>query len=118
MLHRFRSRFDSAFAKTVPNLGPQDIEYGVVSSTPNEGVENLLCGLIGLVLNRKKNPEYAKAMTIHYTSRNDRLLIQGPGLGVDTLAEHWKSAYPHKRVNGLVHGPDAIRCLATRPSRT
>ncbi|CCX12044.1 hypothetical protein FPQ18DRAFT_109012 [Pyronema domesticum] len=52
----FRSRFSDAF-RGVPNLGCQDIERGIVDSTPSEGVELLLCRLVGLVLNRKKAVE-------------------------------------------------------------
>lgn len=52
----FRSRFADAF-KGVPNLGCQDIERGVVDSTPSEQVEQLLCRLLSLVLNRKKPVE-------------------------------------------------------------
>lgn len=55
----FRSRFAEAFPKHVPNVGPQDIEFGVASPEPSEQVEQLLCGLLGLVLNRKKYVEYA-----------------------------------------------------------
>lgn len=53
----FRSRFAEAFNKNVSNLGPQDIENGVVGEEPGEQVENFLCGLLGLVLNRKKPVE-------------------------------------------------------------
>lgn len=42
----------------LPNLGPQDIERGVVDSSPSPQVEGLLCALLGLVLNRKKPVEY------------------------------------------------------------
>ncbi|KAI5854613.1 hypothetical protein BZA05DRAFT_350503, partial [Tricharina praecox] len=52
----FRSRFADAF-KGVPNLGCQDIERGIVDSTPSEQVEQLLCRIISLVLNRKKPVE-------------------------------------------------------------
>lgn len=52
----FRSRFADAF-KGIPNLGCQDIERGVVDSTPSEQVEVLLCRLVSLVLNRKKPVE-------------------------------------------------------------
>lgn len=52
----FRARFADAF-KGVPNLGCQDIERGIVDSTPSEQVELLLCRLISLVLNRKKPVE-------------------------------------------------------------
>ncbi|KAI4148853.1 MAG: hypothetical protein LQ341_001466 [Variospora aurantia] len=53
----FRSRFNDAFPKSLPNYGPQDIEYGVSESVPSEQVERLLCALLGLVLNRKKDIE-------------------------------------------------------------
>jgi len=53
----FRSRFSGAFPKSLPHYGPQDIEKGVVGSLPDEHVERLLCALIGLVLNRKKDVE-------------------------------------------------------------
>ena len=54
----FRSRFSDAFSKSLPQYGPQDIERGVVDSPPGEQVERLLCALLGLLLNRKKEVEY------------------------------------------------------------
>lgn len=54
----FRARFSDVFPKSVPHFGPQDIERGVEGPTPGENVEKLLCALIGLVLNRKKEVEY------------------------------------------------------------
>jgi hypothetical protein len=54
----FRARFSDAFPKSLPYYGPQDIEQGVQDITPGEHVEKLLCALIGLVLNRKKDVEY------------------------------------------------------------
>lgn len=54
----FRSRFSDAFPKSLPHYGPQDIELGVTEALPGEQVERLLCALIGLVLNRKKDVEY------------------------------------------------------------
>ena len=53
----FRSRFSDAFPKSLPHYGPQDIERGVVDPEPGEQVERLLCALLGLVLNRKKDIE-------------------------------------------------------------
>ncbi|OKL57549.1 hypothetical protein UA08_07134 [Talaromyces atroroseus] len=53
----FRARFSDAFPKSLPHYGPQDIESGVQDTTPGEHVERLLCALIGLVLNRKKDVE-------------------------------------------------------------
>lgn len=58
----FRSRFSNAFSKSLPHYGPQDIERGVVDSTPGEHVERLLCALLGLLLNRKKEVEYVSTM--------------------------------------------------------
>lgn len=54
----FRSRFNDAFPKSLPNYGPQDLECGVSESVPSEQVERLLCALLALVLNRKKDIEY------------------------------------------------------------
>ncbi|KAF1809277.1 hypothetical protein P152DRAFT_461696 [Eremomyces bilateralis CBS 781.70] len=55
----FRNRFSEAFPAKTAHLGPQDIERGVVDSYPSPQVENLLCALLGLVLNRKKLIERA-----------------------------------------------------------
>ncbi|KAF8463603.1 hypothetical protein BDZ91DRAFT_660996 [Kalaharituber pfeilii] len=52
----FQSRFHAAF-RGVPNLGCQDLETGVINMVPSEQVEQLLCRLLSLVLNRKKNVE-------------------------------------------------------------
>ncbi|KAJ4520341.1 hypothetical protein HRR83_002325 [Exophiala dermatitidis] len=61
----FRSRFHDAFPKSLPHYGPQDIERGVSGELPDEQVERLLCALLGLVLNRKKDVErghYGRAL--------------------------------------------------------
>ena len=57
----FRSRFSDAFPKSLPHYGPQDIENGVMGSPAGEQVERLLCALLGLVLNRKKDIEYVSS---------------------------------------------------------
>ena len=54
----FRSRFSDAFPKSLPHYGPQDVEGGVVEPIPSEQIERLLCALLGLVLNRKKDVEW------------------------------------------------------------
>jgi len=64
----FRSRFNEAFPRGAPHLGPQDIELGVAEGPPSADVEGLLCALLGLVLNRKKPvesvpPYYAPIMS-------------------------------------------------------
>jgi hypothetical protein len=53
----FRARFSDAFPAKLINFGPQDIERGVVDIIPSPQVENLMCALLGLVLNRKKPVE-------------------------------------------------------------
>ncbi|OSS43663.1 hypothetical protein B5807_11590 [Epicoccum nigrum] len=61
----FRSRFNEAFPRNAPHVGPQDIELGVAEGTPSPDVEGLLCALLGLVLNRKKPVEkghYGRAL--------------------------------------------------------
>lgn len=58
----FRSRFSGAFPSKLAHYGPQDIERGVVDSVPSPQVENLLCAILGLVLNRKKPVEYVRPL--------------------------------------------------------
>ncbi|KAF3482428.1 uncharacterized protein GIQ15_05187 [Arthroderma uncinatum] len=53
----FRSRFSDVFPKSLPHYGPHDIEKGVVEPAPGDHIERLLCALLGLVLNRKKDVE-------------------------------------------------------------
>ncbi|KIV85703.1 hypothetical protein PV11_01364 [Exophiala sideris] len=55
----FRARFHEAFPKSLLHFGPQDIERGISGDLPDEHVERLLCNLLGLVLNRKKDVERA-----------------------------------------------------------
>ena len=54
----FRSRFSEILPSKLPHFGPQDIERGVVDLHPSTQVEQLLCALLALVLNRKKPVEY------------------------------------------------------------
>lgn len=56
----FRARFHDTFPRSLPHFGPQDIERGVEEPTPGEYIERLLCALLGLVLNRKKDVEYVR----------------------------------------------------------
>lgn len=57
LLVMFRSRFSAAFPAKMSHFGPQDIERGVVGDEPSPQVENLLCALLGILLNRKKPVE-------------------------------------------------------------
>lgn len=54
----FRSRFHDAFPRSFSHIGPQDVERGVSEYPPGDQIERLLCALLGLVLNRKKDVEY------------------------------------------------------------
>ena len=69
----FRSRFSNAFPKSLPHYGPQDIERGISEPVPSDHVERLLCALLGLVLNRKKDIEYGspsqRKLLVHLDSR-------------------------------------------------
>jgi len=51
----FRARFTDAFPKSLPNFGPQELERDVVETLPGERVEQFLCALLGLLLNRKQD---------------------------------------------------------------
>lgn len=55
----FRNRFSDAFPAKLAHLAPQDLERGVVDSLPSPQIEDLLCALLGIMLNRKKPVEYA-----------------------------------------------------------
>ena len=54
----FRSRFNDVLPAKLVNLGPQDIERGVMDQPSSPEVQNLLCAVLGLVNNRKKPVEY------------------------------------------------------------
>lgn len=61
----FRSRFHEAFSRSCPHFGPQELEAGVRDEVPSEQAERLLCSLLALCLNRKKDPErehYGRAL--------------------------------------------------------
>lgn len=69
----FRSRFNDAFPRGAPHVGPQDIEQGVAEGAPSADVEGLLCALLGLVLNRKKPVESVHPNGPCMSSRPDRV---------------------------------------------
>lgn len=55
----FRARFNAAFPKSLSQFGPQELEQDIVDSPPGDRVENFLCALLSLVLNRKQDVKYA-----------------------------------------------------------
>ena len=54
----FRARFNDVFPKSLANFGPQELERDIVDSPPGDRVENFLCALLGLLLNRKQDVKY------------------------------------------------------------
>ncbi|EYE93426.1 uncharacterized protein EURHEDRAFT_379145 [Aspergillus ruber CBS 135680] len=79
----FRARFHEVFPRSTPHYGPQDIERGAVEKPPGDYIERLLCALLGLVLNRKKDVERN-----HY----QRPLEEA----VQTHASQWPKAWQDK----------------------
>ncbi|RDW78776.1 uncharacterized protein DSM5745_05628 [Aspergillus mulundensis] len=79
----FRARFHEVFPRSTPHFGPQDIERGVEESTPGDHIERLLCALLGLVLNRKKDVERN-----HYTRPLEE--------AIQTHASQWPKAWEGK----------------------
>ncbi|KAB5570540.1 hypothetical protein GE09DRAFT_1217969 [Coniochaeta sp. 2T2.1] len=51
----FRARFAETLPKSLPNFGPQELERDIVDSVPGTRVEQFLCALLGLLLNRKQD---------------------------------------------------------------
>ncbi|KAK2742322.1 hypothetical protein FQN57_005410 [Myotisia sp. PD_48] len=79
----FRSRFTDVFPKSLPHFGPQDIERGVTELVPGDHIERLLCALLGLVLNRKKDVERG-----HYQRAFEE--------AIHTHASQWPKAWEGK----------------------
>ncbi|KAL6160244.1 hypothetical protein ACJQWK_09260 [Exserohilum turcicum] len=91
----FRSRFNEAFPRGSPHVGPQDIESGVAGDTPSADVEGLLCALLGLVLNRKKPVEKG-----HY------------GRALEEAMQTQKSQWPAKWTTNPLSGGRSFNTMA------
>ncbi|KAG0648523.1 hypothetical protein D0Z07_5448 [Hyphodiscus hymeniophilus] len=81
----FRSRFTEAFPKSLPTFGPQELERDVVDTVPGEGVEHLLCAVLGLLLNRKQDVKAG-----HY----NRALEEAIQTHKSQWAKDWESKNP------------------------
>ncbi|KAJ5665131.1 uncharacterized protein N7477_007579 [Penicillium maclennaniae] len=92
----FRARFHESFPRGVPHFGPQDIERGVEESPPGECIERLLCALLGLVLNRKKDVERN-----HYTRPLEE--------AISTHQSQWPKAWQGKNP---LHGGRSFTTMA------
>lgn len=66
----FRSRFSEALPKSLPNFGPQELERDVTDSIPGQRVEQFLCAVLGLLLNRKQDVKYDAIATtvLHFNT--------------------------------------------------
>ena len=125
----FRSRFSDAFPKSLPHYGPQDIENGVVSATPGEQVERLLCALLGLVLNRKKEVEYVPRSRgsfprarLHCPLPESFIMTQElistyASIEEVTLVVRLKKLFTHIQHNGQAFGEAGIPCTRAEASR-
>ncbi|RFU35839.1 hypothetical protein B7463_g456, partial [Scytalidium lignicola] len=81
----FRSRFAEAFPKSLAHFGPQELERDIVDTVPGELAENLLCALLGLLLNRKQDVK-----TGHY----NRALEEAVQTHRSQWAKDWESKNP------------------------
>ncbi|KAH6664348.1 hypothetical protein F5X68DRAFT_161043 [Plectosphaerella plurivora] len=71
----FRSRFNEVFPKSLSNFGPQELETDITDSPPGQRVENFLCALLGLLLNRKQDVKpghYMRALEDALSSHRHR----------------------------------------------
>lgn len=55
----FRKRFDSVMPRSLAHFGPLEFEQDIKQEPPAERVEQFLCVLLGLLLNRKQDLKYA-----------------------------------------------------------
>lgn len=62
----FRCRFDEVFPRSLSNFGPQELETDITNSPPGQRVENFLCAVLGLLLNRKQDVKYATPLPISF----------------------------------------------------
>lgn len=109
----FTSRFHEAFPKYLTALGPQDIERGVSGELPDELVEKLLCALLGLVLNRKKDVELVYRMVTYDPCRQPRLILI---IDAVTMEELLKTRFRRIITNGRLCGKASTQSMVARTS--
>ncbi|KAK0645933.1 hypothetical protein B0T16DRAFT_412238 [Cercophora newfieldiana] len=81
----FRARFTEAFPKSLPNFGPQELERDIVDTIPGERVEQFLCALLSLLLNRKQDVKPG-----HYNRALEEAIQSHKG----QWAKDWESQNP------------------------
>ncbi|KAI1626648.1 hypothetical protein EDD37DRAFT_620225 [Exophiala viscosa] len=97
----FRARFHEAFPKSLLHFGPQDIERGISGDLPDEQVERLLCNLLGLVLNRKKDVErahYGKAFEEAMSSNQNQWPTVWKGVNPLRGGKNFNNMTPEERL--------------------
>jgi len=73
------------FPKSLPNFGPQELERDVVDTVPGERVEQFLCALLSLLLNRKQDVKPG-----HYNRALEEAIQSHKG----QWAKDWESQNP------------------------
>lgn len=111
----FRSRFSDAFPKSLPHYGPQDIERGVQGEFLDEQAERLLCALLGLVLNRKKDVELVSPI---HTLQARRCIANSCSADAATMDEHSKMRFLQTSTSGWLCGMGSIPFTAVKTSTT
>lgn len=102
----FRARFTEAFPKSLPNFGPQELERDVVETIPGERVEQFLCALLSLLLNRKQDVKYVvQVFSLHCILRNAlalciAVLLTCVDLGLGITIARSRRRFKHTRANG------------------
>ncbi|KAL1868495.1 hypothetical protein Daus18300_005929 [Diaporthe australafricana] len=87
----FRKRFDSVMPKSLAHFGPIEFEQDIQQEPPAERVEQFLCVVLGLLLNRKQDIKYA---TVPPAPPNARLAYTGNRIG------HYHKALNEDAING------------------
>lgn len=96
----FRNRFDDAFPRSSPSFGPQELEYDITEPVPGSRAEGFLCGILGLLLNRKQDVKYATTAHPIPGLRPNGIADLLWVLGQDTIIELWKKPLPPIGTNG------------------
>ncbi|KAK5130389.1 hypothetical protein LTR08_002136 [Meristemomyces frigidus] len=100
----FRARFNETLPPKLPQLGPQDVERGVVEQPPSAQVEGLLCALLGLVLNRKKPVErghHGRALEEAVLSQKTQWPLSWRGVNPLHGSRDFNTMAPTERLNLL-----------------
>ncbi|KAJ4392020.1 hypothetical protein N0V93_005640 [Gnomoniopsis smithogilvyi] len=79
----FRKRFDSVMPRSLPHFGPIELEQDIQQDPPAERVEQFLCVVLGLLLNRKQDIKLG-----HYSKALNEDAINGKDFKIQ-WPKHW-----------------------------